>query len=115
MTPKSKTRITFDFDSEQRKSYEKLAQIVCSSHWGSGIDIFGLINENHRQFFDFIKLGVIVIDEECVSKALYNGLDGDDDPSVDDLRRLIELERLAIKQICKRLVCQNQSVIRYVV
>ena len=34
MTPKSKTRITFDFDSEQRKSYEKLAQIVCSSHWG---------------------------------------------------------------------------------
>ena len=34
--PKAKTRITFDFtfevDGERRKSYDKLVQIICSSH-----------------------------------------------------------------------------------
>jgi len=66
-TPKAKTRITFDFtfenDGERRKSYEKLEQIICSSHWGSGIDIFGILNDDHRLLFDFIEKGVIVIDE----------------------------------------------------
>ena len=67
MKPINKTRITFDFtfeiDGERRKCYEKLAQIVCSSHWGSGIDIFGFINQDHRLFFEFVEKGVIVIDE----------------------------------------------------
>jgi hypothetical protein len=67
MTPKTKTRITFDFtlevDGERRKSYDKLARIICSSRWGSGIDIFGFINESHSQLFNFIEGGVIVIDE----------------------------------------------------
>jgi predicted N-acetyltransferase YhbS/uncharacterized protein YdhG (YjbR/CyaY superfamily) len=67
MTPKTKTRVTFDFsfdiDGERRKSYDKLAQIICSSRWGSGIDIFGILNESHSLLFDFIKNGVIVIDE----------------------------------------------------
>jgi len=61
-----RTRITFDFDilgDERRNSYEKLVQIVCASRWGSGIDIFGIINENHRRLFDFIEKGAIVIDE----------------------------------------------------
>jgi hypothetical protein len=42
--PAIKTRITFDFtfeiEGERRKSYEKMAQIICASHWGTGIDIF---------------------------------------------------------------------------
>jgi hypothetical protein len=64
---KNKTRITFDFtfefEGERRKSYEKLAQIICSSHWGSGIDIFGFLNKDHALLFEFIDRGVIVIDE----------------------------------------------------
>ena len=67
ITPKTKTRITLDFTfevkGERRKSYEKLAQIICSSHWGSGIDIFGIINKNLRLLFELIEKGAIVIDE----------------------------------------------------
>ena len=66
ITLKTKTRITFNFDlfdGERRKSYEKLAQIICSSHWGSGIDIFGFFDERHSLFYDFVRLGAIVIDE----------------------------------------------------
>ena len=63
MTPKTKTRITFDFDADHRNSYEKLVQIICSSHWGSGVDVFGIINKNESLLFQFIKLGVVVIDE----------------------------------------------------
>jgi len=63
MTPKMKTRIKFDFDEDRRNSYEKLVQIICSSHWSSGLDIFGLLNEDHSLLFEFFKLGVIVIDE----------------------------------------------------
>jgi len=51
---KTKTRITFDFtfevEGEWRKSYDRLAQIICSARWGTSIDIFGRINENHRMF-----------------------------------------------------------------
>ena len=63
--PTSKSRITFEFniDSERPKSYEKLVQIICPSHWGSGIDFLGLLNEKHRMFYDYIRRGVIVIDE----------------------------------------------------
>jgi predicted N-acetyltransferase YhbS/uncharacterized protein YdhG (YjbR/CyaY superfamily) len=67
MTLKAKTRITFDYDdidgSERRKTYEKLAQIICAARWGSGIDVFGFLNDNHRLFFDFVLKRVIVIDE----------------------------------------------------
>jgi len=63
MKPVIKTRITFDFDNERRKSYEQLAQIICSSHWGSGIDIFGFVDKRHSLLFDFVRLGIIVIDE----------------------------------------------------
>ena len=63
MTPTTKTRITFDFEKERRETYEKLTQIICSSHWGSGIDIFGFLNETHRVLFDLVMHGVIVIDE----------------------------------------------------
>lgn len=63
MTPKSKTRITFDFDGDRLGTYEKLAEIICSSHRGSGIDIYGFINDSHRRLFDFVIQGVIVIDE----------------------------------------------------
>jgi hypothetical protein len=65
LTPITKTRITFDFEieGERRKSYEKLVQIICSARWGSGIDIFGFMNEAHSLLFDFIDKGVIVIDE----------------------------------------------------
>jgi predicted N-acetyltransferase YhbS/uncharacterized protein YdhG (YjbR/CyaY superfamily) len=65
MTPKAKNRITFDFDfdGERRESYEKLAQIICASRWGTGIDIFGFINENERLLSEFIEKSVIVIDE----------------------------------------------------
>lgn len=59
----NKTRITFDFNNDRTNSYNKLEQIICSSHWSSGIDIFGIINENHSLLFDFVKRGVIVIDE----------------------------------------------------
>jgi hypothetical protein len=58
VTPKTKTRITFDFTfenkGERRKSYDKLAQIICASRWGSGIDILGIMDERHRRLFDFI-------------------------------------------------------------
>ena len=67
MTYKTKTRITFDFtfeiEGERRNSYEKLVEIICSSHWGSGIDIFGSLNDKHRQLFKLIEVGAIVIDE----------------------------------------------------
>jgi hypothetical protein len=43
MIPNTKTRITFDFSfdvkGERRKSYDKLAQIICAARWGSGIMI----------------------------------------------------------------------------
>jgi predicted N-acetyltransferase YhbS/uncharacterized protein YdhG (YjbR/CyaY superfamily) len=71
IAPKTKTRITFDFtfniEGERRKSYENLAQIICASHWGTGIDIFGFLNENESLLFDFINKAVIVIDE-CAYK-----------------------------------------------
>ena len=64
---KVKTRITFDFTfevkGERSKSYEKLAQIICAARWGTGIDIFGFLNDEHRLLFDFIDSGAIVIDE----------------------------------------------------
>jgi hypothetical protein len=63
MTSITKNRITFDFDGERRESYDRLAQIVCSSHWGSCIDIFGYINESHALLYEFFKHGVVVIDE----------------------------------------------------
>ena len=64
MTFKNRTRITFDFEGEMlRESRDRLTQIVCSSHWSSGIDIYGLLNSDHRLFFDFVDLGIIVIDE----------------------------------------------------
>lgn len=59
----NRTRITFDFEGAYQESYEKLVQIICSSHWGSSIDILGSWNQDHRLLFDFIRLGVIVIDE----------------------------------------------------
>jgi len=62
-----RNRITFDFtfeiEGERRKSYEKLAQIICTSRWGTGIDIFGIINPKHSLLFDFVNLGAIIIDE----------------------------------------------------
>ena len=48
------TRITFDFENKKRESYEKTAQIICSSHWGSSIDIFGVLNKDHQLLYDFI-------------------------------------------------------------
>jgi hypothetical protein len=63
LTPKTKTRISFDFDGERRGSYDRLVQIICPARWGSGIDIFGFMNESHSLLFDFMKHGVIVIDE----------------------------------------------------
>jgi predicted N-acetyltransferase YhbS/uncharacterized protein YdhG (YjbR/CyaY superfamily) len=63
MTIIAKTRITFDYENERRETYEKIKQIICPSRPGSGIDIFGLLNENHRRLFDFVLKGVIVIDE----------------------------------------------------
>jgi hypothetical protein len=64
MTPvTNKTRITFDFDSEWHKAYDKLARIICPARWGSGIDASGFLNKEHSRFFDFIKKGAIVIDE----------------------------------------------------
>ena len=62
----NRTRITFDFDiigDERRKSYDRLVQIICASRWGSGIDIFGFLNDKHRLLFNFIEHGAIVIDE----------------------------------------------------
>jgi hypothetical protein len=63
----TKTRVTFDFtfevEGERRKSYDKLVQIICPAHWASGIDIFGFMNDKHRQLFDFIECGAIVINE----------------------------------------------------
>jgi len=65
--PKTKTRVTFDYDSDdgkqRRKTYEKMVQIICSSHWGSGIDILGRLNQDHPLLFEFVLKGVIVIDE----------------------------------------------------
>jgi predicted N-acetyltransferase YhbS/uncharacterized protein YdhG (YjbR/CyaY superfamily) len=67
IAPKTKTRIAFDFtfdiEGERRKSYEKMAQIICASRWGTGIDIFGFLNENESLLFEFINKAVIVIDE----------------------------------------------------
>ena len=63
ITPKAQTRITFDFDNERQESYEKLVQIVCSSHWASSIDIHGFMYEDHRLLFEFVKHGIIVINE----------------------------------------------------
>jgi hypothetical protein len=66
MKPVTKTRITFDFDilgGERRNSYEKLARIICAARWGTGIDIFGILNKTHGRLFDFIEKGAIVIDE----------------------------------------------------
>ena len=67
MILKNKTRIVLDFtfevDGERRNSYEKLVQIICSSHWGSCIDIFGIMNQDHSLLFDLVEKGVIVIDE----------------------------------------------------
>jgi predicted N-acetyltransferase YhbS/uncharacterized protein YdhG (YjbR/CyaY superfamily) len=63
VTPKTKTRIAFDFDGERRESYDRLVQIICPARWGSGIDIFGFMNDSHSLLFDFMKHGVIVIDE----------------------------------------------------
>jgi hypothetical protein len=59
----TKSRVAFDFECERRESYDKLVQIVCSSHWASGIDIFGIINERHSLLFELVKIGAIVIDE----------------------------------------------------
>jgi|GEM_PF-4456298 len=63
MIPKIKTRITFDYDGDRRGSYEKLKQIICASRWGSGIDIFGIMNGTHPLIFDLMMKGVIIIDE----------------------------------------------------
>ncbi|GHU59128.1 hypothetical protein FACS1894133_5220 [Clostridia bacterium] len=66
MIPKTKTRLTFPFGheaAERRASYERLAQIICAAHWGSGIDIFGFLDDRHRLLFELIEKGVIVIDE----------------------------------------------------
>jgi predicted N-acetyltransferase YhbS/uncharacterized protein YdhG (YjbR/CyaY superfamily) len=63
MKYKTKSRFTFDYESDRRSTYEKIAQIICSSYWGSGIDIFGFLNDDHRLLFDLILKGVIVIDE----------------------------------------------------
>ncbi|GHU87376.1 hypothetical protein FACS1894202_01550 [Clostridia bacterium] len=64
--PKTKTRLSFPFGheaAERRESYERLAQVICSAHWGSGIDIFGFMDDRHLLLFEFIEKGVIVIDE----------------------------------------------------
>jgi predicted N-acetyltransferase YhbS/uncharacterized protein YdhG (YjbR/CyaY superfamily) len=67
ITPEIKTRVTFDFnydsDAKRRESHEKLVQIICSSHWASGIDILGILYKDHAMLFDMVKNGVIVIDE----------------------------------------------------
>ena len=67
ITLKAKTRIPFEYSSddgdERRKTYEKMVQIICSSHWGSGIDILGYLNKDHPLLFEFIIKGAIVIDE----------------------------------------------------
>jgi len=67
IAPKTKTRITFNFnfdvESEWRTSYDKLTRIICSVHWGSGLDILGIVNNNHRLLFDLVDKGAIVIDE----------------------------------------------------
>jgi len=55
------TRITFDFDSEWRESIERLEQIICSSHWASGINF--VTNDGHKILLKFVKDSVIVIDE----------------------------------------------------
>ena len=70
----NKKRIAFDFDffkGTRRESYDKLVQIVCSAHWGSGIDIFGRLNQDHPLLFEFVMKDVIVIDE-CEYKIKEN-------------------------------------------
>jgi len=54
-------RIAFDFEKEQVASFEKLVQIICSSHWSSSLNIAE--NEKHVQFLGYIMTNVIVIDE----------------------------------------------------
>lgn len=67
ITPKAKMRITFENTSNDadkwRKTYDKLVQIICSSHWGSGIDVLGYLNQDHPLLFEFLVKGAIVIDE----------------------------------------------------
>ena len=50
MKPKTKIRITFEYENDRRNTYEKIKQIICAARWGTGIDIFGFLNDNHRMF-----------------------------------------------------------------
>jgi hypothetical protein len=61
MTPKAKTRITFDFDDDFFASIEKLERIVCSSHWSNTLNI--TTDYRHALLAEFVKFGTIVIDE----------------------------------------------------
>jgi predicted N-acetyltransferase YhbS/uncharacterized protein YdhG (YjbR/CyaY superfamily) len=61
MTPKTKTKITFDFDGDLNGSLRTLEQIICSSYWASGLNV--VTDERHVQLAKFVKLGIIVIDE----------------------------------------------------
>jgi len=56
-----RTRIIFDFDGAWRESIDRLEQIICSSHWASGINFVS--NDDHKLLLGFVKNGVIVIDE----------------------------------------------------
>jgi predicted N-acetyltransferase YhbS/uncharacterized protein YdhG (YjbR/CyaY superfamily) len=58
-----RTRITLDYDTAPRETYEKIKQIICPARWGTGIDVFGFLNDNERRLFDLLIKGVIVIDE----------------------------------------------------
>ena len=77
-----RNRITFDFDGEHRESYEKLVHIICSSHWRSSIDIFGLTDKSHNLLVDFVKLGVIIIDE-CEYEAQEPFADNEKSQSIE--------------------------------
>jgi predicted N-acetyltransferase YhbS/uncharacterized protein YdhG (YjbR/CyaY superfamily) len=61
MTPKTKTRIVFDFDGDLNGSLERLEQIICSSYWASGLNV--VTDERYALLAKFVKLGVIIIDE----------------------------------------------------
>jgi len=56
-----RTRIIFDFDGAWRESIDRLEQIICSSHWASGINFVS--NDDHKLLLGFVKNSVIVIDE----------------------------------------------------
>jgi hypothetical protein len=56
----NRTRITFDFEGEYRRSFEKLTQIICSSHWSSGIDMSGYLNRDHPLLVEFVDKGIIL-------------------------------------------------------